>query len=138
MSSDPTQQDSPEVIHLKDAVGRKLVLPFVVARTWTGVSDLISSAFGQIDVLGPKVAQGRYDLIGPDDEIILPSVWEILMINRNRHTPECVLRVLPYLLQDLAGSQKILPTPEPLLRFLLRLLQGLLKSLNVLLRGGKT
>lgn len=30
----------------------------------------------QVDVLGPHVQEGHYDLIGPNGEIILPSVWE--------------------------------------------------------------
>jgi hypothetical protein len=29
-----------------------------------------------VDVLGPRVMEGQYDLIGPDGEIILPSIWE--------------------------------------------------------------
>ena len=30
----------------------------------------------QVDVLGPHVQNGHYDLTGPNGEIILPSVWE--------------------------------------------------------------
>lgn len=41
-----------------------------------GMEDLIKQAFLQVDVLGPHVQEGHYDLIGPDGEIILPSVWE--------------------------------------------------------------
>jgi hypothetical protein len=41
-----------------------------------GMEDLIKQAFMQVDVLGPHVMEGHYDLIGPDGEIILPSVWE--------------------------------------------------------------
>lgn len=40
------------------------------------MEDLIKQAFLQVDVLGPHVQQGHYDLIGPDGEIILPTVWE--------------------------------------------------------------
>lgn len=40
------------------------------------MEDLIKQAFLQVDVLGPHVQEGHYDLIGPDGEIILPSVWE--------------------------------------------------------------
>lgn len=40
------------------------------------MEDLIKQAFMQVDVLGPHVMEGHYDLIAPDGEIILPSVWE--------------------------------------------------------------
>lgn len=40
------------------------------------MEDLIKQAFIQVDVLGPHVTAGRYDLFGPDGEIVLPSVWE--------------------------------------------------------------
>lgn len=41
-----------------------------------GMEELIKQAFLQVDVLGPHVQEGHYDLIGPNGEIILPSVWE--------------------------------------------------------------
>lgn len=40
------------------------------------MEDLIKQAFLQVDVLGPHVQEGHYDLIGPSGEIILPSVWD--------------------------------------------------------------
>jgi hypothetical protein len=30
-------------------------------------------------VIGPHVAEGHYDLIGPNNEIILPGVWETVI-----------------------------------------------------------
>ena len=39
------------------------------------MEELIKQAFLHVDVLGPHVMEGRYDLMGPDGEIILPSVW---------------------------------------------------------------
>ncbi|KAJ4181983.1 hypothetical protein NW755_010671 [Fusarium falciforme] len=41
-----------------------------------GMEDLIKQSFPQVEVVGLHVVEGRYDLIGPDGEIILPSVWE--------------------------------------------------------------
>jgi hypothetical protein len=38
--------------------------------------ELIEQAFMHVDVLGPHVMEGHYDLIGPDGEIILSSMWE--------------------------------------------------------------
>lgn len=40
------------------------------------MDELITQAFLQVDVLGPHVQEGHYDLIGPNGEIILPSVWD--------------------------------------------------------------
>lgn len=40
------------------------------------MEDLIKQAFSQVDILGPHVQEGHYDLTGSDGKIILPSVWE--------------------------------------------------------------
>ena len=37
---------------------------------------LIKEAFLHVAGLGPHVADGQYDLLGPKDEIIMPSIWE--------------------------------------------------------------
>ncbi|CEI39565.1 unnamed protein product [Fusarium venenatum] len=72
--SNKTAEKAP--IRFKDAVGRKFSFPFHLCATWQGMEDLIKQAFMQVDVLGPHVMEGHYDLIAPDGEIILPSVWE--------------------------------------------------------------
>lgn len=41
-----------------------------------GMEERIKQAFLHVDVFGPHVIAGYYDLVGPDGEIILPSVWE--------------------------------------------------------------
>ena len=66
----------PETIKFRDAVGRRFNFPFHLCSTWNGMEDLIRQAFIGIDVLAPLVAQGKYDLCGPDGGIILPAVWE--------------------------------------------------------------
>jgi hypothetical protein len=40
------------------------------------MEELIRQAFLHVEGLGPHVAEGHYDLIGPNGEIILPRVWE--------------------------------------------------------------
>lgn len=40
------------------------------------MEELIKQAFLQVDVIGPHVQEGHYDLIGPGGDIILPSSWE--------------------------------------------------------------
>ncbi|KAF6827421.1 kinetoplast-associated protein kap [Colletotrichum plurivorum] len=63
-------------IKFKDAVGRKFSFPFHICATWGGMEELIKQAFLHVDVIGPHVQEGHYDLIGPNGEIILPQVWE--------------------------------------------------------------
>jgi hypothetical protein len=44
-----------------------------------GMEELIRQAFLHVDGIGPLVAEGHYDLIGPNGEIILPQVWETMI-----------------------------------------------------------
>ncbi|TGO50444.1 hypothetical protein BCON_0183g00070 [Botryotinia convoluta] len=41
-----------------------------------GMEELVKQAFRHVDVIGPHVNDGHYDLLGPTGEIILPQVWE--------------------------------------------------------------
>jgi hypothetical protein len=43
------------------------------------MEELIKQAFLHVDVIGPHVQQGHYDLVGPNGEIILPQVWETMI-----------------------------------------------------------
>ena len=43
------------------------------------MEDLIRQAFLHVDIIGPHVAEGHYDLVGPNGEIILPQVWETMV-----------------------------------------------------------
>jgi hypothetical protein len=43
------------------------------------MEDLIKQAFLHVEVIGPHVQEGHYDLIGPNGEIILPQVWETMI-----------------------------------------------------------
>lgn len=43
------------------------------------MEELIRQAFLHVDILGPHVHQGHYDLVGSDGEIILPHVWDTLV-----------------------------------------------------------
>lgn len=72
----PNPDSSKEPIRFKDAAHRKFSFPWGVCKTWKGMEGLVKQAFAHIEVLGPHVLEGHYDLIGPDGEIILPIVWE--------------------------------------------------------------
>ncbi|PVH91769.1 hypothetical protein DM02DRAFT_545142 [Periconia macrospinosa] len=72
--------DAPKPpIKFKDAVGRKFIFPWHLCKTWKGMEELIKQAFLHVDVIGPHVHEGHYDLISPDSEIILPQVWETII-----------------------------------------------------------
>jgi hypothetical protein len=43
------------------------------------MEELIKQAFLHVEVIGPHVQEGHYDLIGPNGEIILPQVWETVI-----------------------------------------------------------
>lgn len=73
----PPEKKKP--IKFKDAVGRKFSFPFELCATWKGMEDLIKQAFLHIEVIGPHVAEGHYDLVGPNGDIILPQVWETVI-----------------------------------------------------------
>jgi hypothetical protein len=40
------------------------------------MQDLIKQAFVGVDVVGPEVQAGRYDVTGPNGQVILPQAWE--------------------------------------------------------------
>ncbi|KAI1107128.1 hypothetical protein F4804DRAFT_298653 [Jackrogersella minutella] len=50
-------------IRFKDAVGRKFLFPWEKANTWAGMSRLIRNCFLHVDIIGPHVNEGHYDLI---------------------------------------------------------------------------
>ncbi|KAI3332927.1 hypothetical protein F4824DRAFT_474156 [Ustulina deusta] len=49
-------------VRFRDAVGRNFLFPWEKAKTWTGMRGLINNCFVHVDVLGPHVMAGRYDL----------------------------------------------------------------------------
>ncbi|KAL8829893.1 MAG: hypothetical protein Q9170_005978 [Blastenia crenularia] len=75
----PPPEERKKPIRFKDAVGRKFSFPFHLCNTWEGMEDLIRQAFLHVEVIGPHVADGHYDLVGPNGEIILPQVWQTMI-----------------------------------------------------------
>ncbi|KAI1179235.1 hypothetical protein F4777DRAFT_575266 [Nemania sp. FL0916] len=49
-------------IRFRDAVGRNFLFPWEKAKTWTGMKGLVQKCFLHVDVLGPHVNAGHYDL----------------------------------------------------------------------------
>ncbi|TVY53442.1 hypothetical protein LCER1_G003858 [Lachnellula cervina] len=90
-----TDTEKKKPIRFKDAVGRKFSFPFHLCSTWPSMEQLIRQAFLHVETIGPQVQAGRYDLIGPNGEIILPQTWET------------------FLEPDMAVTMHMWPMPEP-------------------------
>lgn len=41
-----------------------------------GFRDLVSQAFLHVEIIGPQVLDGYYDIVSPKGHMILPSVWD--------------------------------------------------------------
>jgi len=70
------KRDTGKPIKLKDAVGRRYSFPYYRCETWAGIEELIKSAFLHVEVIGPHVSEGHYDLMNSAGEVILPQLWE--------------------------------------------------------------
>lgn len=75
----PQPDDKMGNVHFHDALNRKYDVPWRYAKTWKGMKGLIEQAFSHVDGIGQNVMDGRYDLIGPEGNIILPVVWDIVI-----------------------------------------------------------
>lgn len=107
-SPPPVSGHQQEPIKFMDAVGRRFNIPFHIARRWDAVETLIKQASYHIDFLRPHVDQGHYDLCAPDDEIILPSLWNIVV----RPGMSVEMRMWPDL-QPVSRPPEPRPPPSP-------------------------
>jgi len=57
-----------------DADARKFGFPSHLCNTWPGMEDLIRKACLHVEVNGSHVAEGHYDLFGPNGELIPPQI----------------------------------------------------------------
>jgi hypothetical protein len=69
------------------------------------MESLIRQAFVHVEIYGPHVMEGQYDLIGPDGEIILPSVWDKVA------QPGMLVSMVMWPIEDLPPPR---PTTPPL------------------------
>ncbi|KAL2287174.1 hypothetical protein FJTKL_06169 [Diaporthe vaccinii] len=65
----------PQPISFKDAVGRNYTLPFETCRKWDAMKATIIEAFNHVEVIGPHVVEGHFDLLTSNGEIMLPHLW---------------------------------------------------------------
>ncbi|KIV94530.1 hypothetical protein, variant 1 [Exophiala mesophila] len=70
----PPEKKAP--VRFKDAIGRNYNFPWERCCRWRDMEGLINQAFAHIDGIGEQVLNGRYDLLGPDKEIIMPNYWD--------------------------------------------------------------
>lgn len=106
-ASDKPLPEKKKPIKFKDAVGRKFSFPFDLCCTWQGMEELIRQAFLHIEVIGPHVAEGHYDLIGPNGDIILPQVWETVI------EPDWTITMHMWPIPEKSKTPEPAPPPEP-------------------------
>ncbi|ETN37278.1 uncharacterized protein HMPREF1541_08269 [Cyphellophora europaea CBS 101466] len=63
-------------VKLEDAIGRHFLIPFDKCKQWRDMQLLIEKAFDHVEGLSCHVYTGRYDLLGPDNEILMAEYWE--------------------------------------------------------------
>ena len=71
------------------------------------MEDLIRQAFLHVDIIGPHVADGHYDLVGPNGEIILPQVWETMV------EPEWAVTMHMWPMPEPSQPEELKPTDRP-------------------------
>ncbi|KAF2221603.1 hypothetical protein BDZ85DRAFT_202293 [Elsinoe ampelina] len=72
---DPDSKKAP--VRLKDSVlDRKFDFPWALAKKWSDTLKLLEQAYEAFPELHRRVLENRFELVGPDRQIILPSVWE--------------------------------------------------------------
>ncbi|KAE8398190.1 hypothetical protein BDV37DRAFT_288730 [Aspergillus pseudonomiae] len=106
-ASDKPPPEKKKPIKFKDAVGRKFSFPFDLCCTWQGMEELIRQAFLHIEVIGPHVAEGHYDLIGPNGDIILPQVWETVI------EPDWTVTMHMWPIPEKPKTPEPAPPPDP-------------------------
>ncbi|KAG9233737.1 hypothetical protein BJ875DRAFT_441949 [Amylocarpus encephaloides] len=74
----PYRKEKPP-IRFKDCIGRKFTFPFHLCATWAAMEGLIQQAFLNVQIIGPWVAEGKYDMVGPNGKSIPPQVWEAVI-----------------------------------------------------------
>ncbi|CAG7926447.1 unnamed protein product [Penicillium olsonii] len=103
----PPPPEKKKPIKFKDAIGRKFSFPFELCATWQGMEELIRQAFLHIEVIGPHVADGHYDLVGPNGDIILPQVWETVV------EPDWAITMHMWPIPEKPKEEPAPPPPEP-------------------------
>ncbi|PNS17872.1 Midasin [Sphaceloma murrayae] len=72
---DPDAKKPP--VRLKDSVlERKFDFPWTLAKKWNETLKLLEQAYESVPDLHRRILESRFELVGPDRQIILPSVWE--------------------------------------------------------------
>lgn len=71
------------------------------------MEELIRQAFLHIEIIGPHVAEGHYDLIGPNGDIILPQVWETVI------EPDWTITMHMWPIPEKPKTPEPVPPPDP-------------------------
>lgn len=71
-----------------------------------GMEDLIRQAFLHVQIIGPHVQEGQYDLVGPSGDIILPQVWETVV------EPDWTVTMHMWPIPEKPSTLELEPEPE--------------------------
>lgn len=67
------------MLHLAGEICVLITIAGITNPLLKGMEELIRQAFLHIEVIGPHVADGHYDLVGPNGDIILPQIWDTVI-----------------------------------------------------------
>jgi len=73
------------------------------------MQTLIKQAFLHVDVIGPHVNEGHYDLVDSDGQIVLPQIWQFMV----KPDWEVVMHMWP-MPEPVTERNYALPPPPPL------------------------
>lgn len=72
----PPADDTRAAVKFKDAGGRTWTFPWKFCKQWETMQILIIKCFTDHPGISAQVQAGRYWLFGPDEQVIMPELWE--------------------------------------------------------------
>lgn len=84
LESSVDKKSPKQRVRFQDYVGRKFDFPWQLVNTWEGIEKLVKMVSEQTyvhvpDSLRSQATSGKYNILGPEEQIILPHLWELLV-----------------------------------------------------------
>ncbi|KAI0187785.1 hypothetical protein F4808DRAFT_468407 [Astrocystis sublimbata] len=93
-----------QMITFKDCVGRTHELPFHMVQEWQDMKQFIKQMFLHVEIIGPHVQAGHYDIINPRGNFVLPQAWKYSI----RPTESYTMHMWP--MEPTQKGVRVLPT----------------------------
>ncbi|KAK0616429.1 hypothetical protein B0T14DRAFT_435367, partial [Immersiella caudata] len=74
-----TIEDEREPLKFSDEFGRKFSFPFNACRTWEQMQASVKRVFVGLQVIGPLVQDGLFDILDPNGDIVGPDDWDSIV-----------------------------------------------------------